>query len=100
MDMAAMQKMMAESTPEQRKQGMDEWNQWMQANAAIFADMGAPVGKNLHVSPTGSEEMSNDIGGYSIVQAESKEAAADMMKGNPHFTMPGATMDIMEIVSM
>ena len=95
-----MQKMMSESTPEQRKQGMDEWNQWMQANASIFADMGGPTGKNTQVTPTGSSEVSNDIGGYSVVQAENKEAAIKALAGNPHFSMPGATIDLAEIMSM
>ena len=100
MDMEAMRKMMTETSPEDRKKGMDEWNDWMQANAGIFADMGGPTGKNVQVTATGASEVSNDIGGYSIVQAESKEDAAEKLKTNPHFQMPGAVIDLAEIVSM
>lgn len=100
MDMDAMRKMMTETSPEDRKKGMDEWNAWMQANANIFADMGGPTGKNTQVTPTGASEVSNDIGGDSIVQAASKEEAIEKLKGNPHFQMPGAVIDIAEIVSM
>ena len=100
MDMDAMKKMMTESTPEQRKEGMEEWNTWMKDNAAIFADMGGPTGKNMQLSPDGSKQISNDIGGYSIVQAESVEEAAKLLASNPHFKMPGATIDLAEIVSM
>ena len=72
----------------------------MAANTAHFVDMGGPTGKNSNVTASGATEVSNDIGGYSVIQAESKEAAVALLAGNPHFTMPGATMDIMEIVSM
>ena len=100
MDIEAMRKMMTESTPEDRQKGMDEWKTWMTANAGIFADMGGPTGKNLQVTPTGASEVSNDIGGSSIVQAESKEEAAEKLKGSPHFSMPGSVIDLAEIMSM
>jgi hypothetical protein len=40
------------------------------------------------------------IGGYSIVQAESHEAAAALFANSPHLTMPGATVEVMEIMPM
>ena len=64
------------------------------------SDAGAPTGKNTEVSARGAVEKSNDIGGYSILQADSKEAAAAMLKDNPHLKMPGATVDLAEIVPM
>jgi hypothetical protein len=100
MDMAAMKQMMETSSAEDRQKGMDEWRTWMQAHAADFADMGGPTGKNTHVTKGGAEEMSNDVGGYSVIQAESKEAAIALLADNPHFSMPGATIDLMEVVQM
>jgi hypothetical protein len=100
MDMAAMKKMMETSSKEDQQKGMKEWGDWMQAHAANFADMGAPTGKNTEMGANGAVEKSNDIGGYSILQAESKDAAVAILKGNPHFKMPGATVDVAEIVSM
>jgi hypothetical protein len=91
---------METSSPEEKKKEMDEWNEWMKANASIFADMGGPTGKNMQVSPAGMTQVSNDIGGYSIVQAESAEAAAKLLATNPHFQMPGSVIDLAEIVSM
>ena len=98
--MAAMQKMMAEASAEDRQKGMDEWGTWMKAHTADFVDMGGPVGKNTQVTKEGASEMSNDLGGYSVIQAESKEAAIKMLADNPHFSMPGATIDLMEVNSM
>ena len=100
MDMAAMKMMMETSSPEDKKKGMDEWSTWMKANMSIFADMGGPTGKNMQVTATGATQMSNDIGGYSIVQAESAEAAAKLLATNPHFKMPGAVIDLAEVVQM
>ena len=100
MDLAAMKKFMSESTPEQRKGGMDEWGVWMKNHMADMADMGAPLGKNTVVSATGAVEQSNDIMGYSVLQAESKEAAAKILADNPHFKMPGTTVDLAEAMPM
>lgn len=100
MDMEAMKKMMTESTPEQRQAGMDSWKVWMAAHTADMSDMGGPVGKNSHVSKEGATEMSNDVAGYSVFQAESKEALTALLADNPHFDMPGATVDMMEVLSM
>ena len=99
MDMAAMRKMMTEN-PEMGKKGMEEWGVWMKNHTADFVDAGAPTGKNSEVSASGAVEKSNDIGGYSILQAESKEAAAAMLKDNPHLKMPGATIDLAELMPM
>ena len=100
MDMAAMKKMMETSSVEERKKGMDEWGAWMKKNIGIFADMGGPMGKNMQVTASGMKQVSNDVGGYSIVQAESAEAAGKLLAGNPHFQMPGAIIDLAEIVPM
>ena len=100
MDMAAMRKMMEETSKEAREKGMAEWGTWMKKNMGIFADMGGPTGKNMQVTPGGSKQVSNDIGGYSIVQAESAEAATKLLADNPHFQMPGAIIDLAEIVPM
>ena len=42
----------------------------------------------------------NDIGGYSIVQADSQEAAAKIFADSPHLSMPGASAEVMEIMAM
>ena len=99
MDMAAMQKMMKEN-PEMGKKGMEEWGMWMKKHMADFADGGAPTGKNTEVSTGGAMEKSNDIGGYSIIQADSVEGVAKILADNPHLKMPGATIDVAELMPM
>jgi hypothetical protein len=91
---------MAKATPEQQKAGMDAWMSWGKRAATSLVDMGAPLGKSLRVTTGGASPTTNDLGGYSILQAESKEALADTMKGHPHFMMPDGTIEIIEIMPM
>lgn len=100
MDSAEMQKMMANSTPEERKKGMAEWESWMKKKAKNFADQGGPAGKTKKIAKSGISDTRNDIGGYSIVQADSYDAAAALFTDSPHLGMPGATVEVMEITSM
>jgi hypothetical protein len=100
MDMEEIRKMMANTSPESQKESMAEWVAWMEANKASFADGGAPVGKNTKVSASGAAEESNDVGGYAIMQGDSKEDVARVLAGSPHLKMPSATCDVMEILPM
>jgi hypothetical protein len=88
------------ATPEQQQAGMELWNAWGKKAAASIVDMGAPLGKSLLVTPAGASPTKNDLGGFSILQGESKEAVAETMKGHPHFMMPGGTIEIVELMSM
>jgi hypothetical protein len=95
------EKMMKNSTPEQQKKGMDEWMKWMSANKTSIVEGGAPLGKTMRVDSNGASNTKNEIGGYSVVQAESHDAAATIFgKEHPHLQMPGAWIEIIEIMPM
>jgi hypothetical protein len=70
---------------------------WGKKAAASIVDMGAPLGKSLKVTNGGSSPSTNDLGGYSVLQAESKEALAETLKGHPHFMTPDGTIEVVEI---
>jgi hypothetical protein len=89
---------MMKSTPEQQKAGMDAWMAWGQKAASAIVDMGAPLGKSLKVTPQGASPVWTDLGGYSILQGESKEAIAEVLKGHPHFMMPDAAIEVTELM--
>jgi hypothetical protein len=89
---------MKSTTPEQQKKGMDAWMAWGKKAAASIVDMGAPLGKAMRVTPSSSSPANNDLGGYSILQAESKEALAATLDGHPHFMMPESSIEIVEIM--
>ena len=98
---AEFEKMMKTSTPQQQKDGMEAWTKWMNANKASFVDGGAPLGKTKRVDSKGVSDVRNEVGGYSIVQAASADAAAKLFgKTMPHLQMPGAWIEIVEIMPM
>lgn len=90
---------MMKSTPEQQKAGMDAWMSWSKKAGPSIVDMGSPLGKAVAVKKGGGVAPSaNDLGGYSVMQAESKEALAQQMKEHPHFMMPDGWIEIVEIM--
>ena len=91
---------MRKATPEQQKAGMDAWMAWGKKAAASIVDMGAPLGKSLRVTKGGAAAATNDLGGFSILQGESKEAVADTLKGHPHFMMQDGSIEIIEFMPM
>lgn len=89
---------MMKATPEQQKAGMDAWMSWGKSAASHIVDMGAPLGKGLRVTKDGANPHRNELGGYSILQAESKEALAEALKGHPHFMTPDGYIEVVEIM--
>ena len=98
---ADFERMMKNSTPEQRNKGMEAWMKWMNENKASILEGGAPLGKTKRADTTGISDTKNNIGGYSIVQAETHDAAAKLFgKDHPHLQMPGAWVEILEIMPL
>lgn len=79
---------------------MADWKQWMASHAKSFVDFGAGVGKTKRVTPQGSANTRNDIMVYSVVEAESHDAAAKMFEGHPHLGIPQSSIEVMEIRAM
>jgi len=74
-----------------------EWKQWMSDHANMFADVGAGVGKTKRVTGQGTSDSKNDIMLYSVVEAESHEAAAKSFEAHPHLQIPQSSIEIMEM---
>jgi hypothetical protein len=74
-----------------------EWKKWMADHAKLFADMGAGVGKTKLVTNQGTSDTKNDIMLYSLVEAESHEAAAKSFETHPHLQIPQSSIEVMEI---
>jgi hypothetical protein len=92
---------MKKATPEQQKAGMDAWMAWSQKAGGSIVDMGAPLGKSLRVTKGGgASPTTNDFGGYSILQGESKEALAETLKDHPHFMMMDGSIEIVELMAI
>jgi predicted RecB family nuclease len=93
-----MQKPEAERKEVEAKMKID-WDAWMAAHADTILNTIA-LGKTKRVSATGIEDVRNDMMISAYAQGESAEAVAEMFKGHPHFGIPGATIEIMEVRPM
>ncbi len=76
--------------------GMTAWGEWQTNNTSVMADEGSPLGKTKRVDEKGVSDISNNVAGYIIVEAESHDAAAKLFLNHPHFTIfPGDAVEIM-----
>jgi hypothetical protein len=92
---------MKKNTPEQQKAGMAAWMNWSKQAASSLVDMGGPAGKSVRVAKGGAvSPVTNDLGGYSVMQAESQEALATAMKDHPHLMMPDSSIEIIELMAI
>jgi len=91
-------KKLDEATRKQKESaGMQGWKDWMAKNAGAIVDHGCPLGKTKSISHTGIADTRNNLAGYTIVRAESHEAAAKLFQNHPHFAFfPGTAVEIME----
>ena len=93
----------AKTDPTEKKAAEDklkgEWDAWMKERAAMILSTEA-AGKTKRVTAAGVTDARNDIVLTSIVQADSHEAAAKAFEGHPHFQIPQASIEIMELRPM
>ena len=81
------------------KDGMAAWNAWVAKHQKALADMGGPLGKTKRVGASGIADVSNEMGAFTVVRAESHEAAAKMFESHPHFAIfPGEAVEIMPVL--
>jgi hypothetical protein len=84
---------------EKEKEGIAAWKAWVEKHHAVISEMGGPVGKTKKVTQRGIVDTNNEIGAFTVVSAESHEAAAKMFEKHPHFTIfPGDGVEIMPVM--
>lgn len=91
---------LSESEREQRKaRGIAAWKKWAGDNAAAIVEMGGPLSRTKQVSAGGIADIRNNLGAFTVVQAESQEDAAKLFLNHPHFTIfPGEGVEVMEVL--
>ena len=86
-------------TPEQAKAGMDAWMSWAGRAGSGIVDMGSPVATAARLNGSAQIAAGNSqVGGYSILQAESKDALMKLLTNHPHFMAPGASIEVLEFL--
>lgn len=81
------------------REGMAAWQAWVEKHHAAIVSMGGPLGKTKKVSRDGIDETSNDMGAFTVVRADSHEAAAKLFDKHPHFSIfPGDRVELMPVL--
>jgi len=79
--------------------GMAAWQTWMVDHAGQVVDAGGPLGKTKQASKAGISDTRNAVAGYTIVEADSHEAAVRLFENHPHFAIfPGHAVEVMEVL--
>jgi hypothetical protein len=80
-------------------EGMLAWKAWVEKHHAAIVAMGGPLGKTKKVTQRGIDDTSNNMGAFTVVRAESHEAAAKLFEQHPHFAIfPGDSVEIMPVL--
>ena len=88
--------------PEQERRsrqaaGVVAWKRWAEDNKKSIVAMGGPLGRTKRIAREGINDVRNNMSAFTIVEAESHEAAARLFVNHPHFIIfPGDGVELME----
>jgi hypothetical protein len=83
------------------REGIASWKAWAERHQNAIVAMGGPLGKTKKVTEHGIADTSNNLGAFTVVRAESHEAAAKLFEAHPHFTIfPGDFIEIMPVLAI
>ena len=81
--------------------GMAAWKAWAEKHQSVIADPGSPLGKTKRITADGIADIRNAMAAYTVVRADSHDAAAKLFEQHPHFTIfPGDGVEVMECLPM
>ena len=88
-------------SPEEGAKQMAKWNAWVGGLGDAVVNPGTPLGKSKTVSSGGVSDDggSNPLLGFSIVKADSMDAALEMAKACPTLEI-GGTIKVAEVMEM
>jgi len=89
-------------SPEEGAKQMERWKAWLAGLGDAVINPGTPLGKSRIVSADGVSDDggSNPMSGFSIVTAESMDAALEMAKECPFLDMETATIEVAQVMEM
>lgn len=87
-------------TEAEREQAMAAWGQWFGQLGSAVVEPGNPVGASTSVTSSGSNGAAGSgLTGYSVIAADSLEAAADLVKDCP-ILAGGGKVDVYETIQV
>ncbi len=99
--MAEWQRLSADERKKREQAGIAAWKKWVEDNARAIKDPGSPLGKTKRVTASGVTDIRNNLAAWTVVEAESHDAAARIFLNHPHFTIfPGDGIEIMECLPL
>jgi hypothetical protein len=94
-------RLMANASMEHMKASMNEWQKWKDgASKVAKIEFGMPLEAVKHITLEGTSASDSKVGGYSIMEGESKEAIVGSMRTHPHLKRVGASIDVLEMIAM
>lgn len=88
------------TTPDEIAASMAAWNQWFVDLGAAVVDGGAPFGAATRLDADGGRvDATTGLSGYSVLTADSLEAAASLAKGCPVLAN-GGSVEVHETLAM
>ena len=93
---ASAREQMANATPEQKEAGAAAWRAWATKVGYAITDLGSPLAHTTHVGPGAAS--TDGVAGYSILEAGSADEVGTILDGHPHLSMPGASIEVLEII--
>ena len=85
--------------PAEQKMRAD-WGQWMSDHAGMVLSTEAGGATKRVTAAGGVEDARNEIMLYSIVEADSHEAAAKAFENHPHLGIPRSSIEVMAVRAM
>ncbi len=90
---------MSNATPEQQQQAMAPWMAWFEKCGPALVDMGGPLANARTFDSSGESASDTDIAGFSVIEADSPEAARALVDGHPHIQwMDGCTVEMHQLM--
>ena len=89
-------------SPEEGQKVMAAWMAWFEEMGAAEVQPGNPVGQSKTVSAASvaDDGGANPLSGYSVVRADTIEAACEMARGCPMVADGSGSVEVAEIVEM
>jgi hypothetical protein len=83
------------------QEGIAAWKAWADKYQGAIVYMGGPLGKTKKVSADGIGDISNALAAFTVVRADSLEAASRIFQAHPHFAIfPGDAVEVMPVLQI
>jgi hypothetical protein len=93
---------MQDFSEEQAAEQMQAWGTWMSRVGSAMVDMGSPFGERASLADDGTTPDPGDLNGYTIVEADSLDAAKALADNHPFLTEGKGrfSVEVFELVPM